>query len=95
MCDSEAASGDEVVSHLAGADAVLFARGSGAARKKTVDRGAVVLCADAAERTRIHRYLVISAVGAGREYRRLPGRPARARPAGRAQQAGSARQAAR
>jgi hypothetical protein len=77
VCDLEAVSGDEVVSHLDGADAVVFAAGAGpgrgAARKKAVDRGAAVLCADAAERAGICRYLMISAMGAGQEP--PPGRP--------------------
>src|SRR4051794_41919015 len=54
VCDLESASVDDVAKHLEGADAVVFAAGagpgSGAARKETVDRGASVLFADAAER---------------------------------------------
>ncbi len=48
------------------ADAVVFAvgagPGSGMARKETVDRGAAVLFADAAERAGVRRYLMISAM---------------------------------
>jgi uncharacterized protein YbjT (DUF2867 family) len=50
-----------------GADAVVFAAGggpnSGAARKDTVDKGAAVLLADAAEQTGVRRYLMISSMG--------------------------------
>lgn len=71
MCDLESAPVDEVASHLDGADAVVFAAGagpgSGAARKETVDRGAAILFADAAERAGVHRYLMVSAMGADRE----------------------------
>ena len=52
---------------VSGADAVVFAAGggpaSGAARKETVDRGAAVLLADAAERARVRRYAMVSAMG--------------------------------
>ncbi len=71
VCDLESAPVDEVASYLEGADAVVFAAGagpgSGAARKETVDRGAAVLFADAAERAGVRRYLMISAMGADRE----------------------------
>ena len=44
ICDLEAATVDELVPHLAGADAVVFAAGagpgSGVPRKDTVDRAA-------------------------------------------------------
>jgi uncharacterized protein YbjT (DUF2867 family) len=46
---------------------VVFAAGggpnSGAARKETVDRGAAVLLADAAELAGVRRYVMISAMG--------------------------------
>jgi uncharacterized protein YbjT (DUF2867 family) len=71
VCDLESAPVDELAPHLEGADAVVFAAGagpgSGAGRKETVDRGAAVLLADAAERARVRRYLMISAMGADRE----------------------------
>jgi uncharacterized protein YbjT (DUF2867 family) len=67
-CDLESASVEEVAAHLRGADAVVFAAGagpgSGAARKDTVDRAAAVLFADAAVRTGVRRYLVVSSMGA-------------------------------
>ncbi|MCX9192839.1 NAD-dependent dehydratase [Carbonactinospora thermoautotrophica] len=68
VCDLEAASVEEVVGHVSGADAVVFAAGagpgSGAARKETVDRAAAVLLADAAERAGVRRYLMVSSMGA-------------------------------
>ncbi|MEZ0493563.1 NAD(P)H-binding protein [Kineococcus sp. TBRC 1896] len=55
---------------LTGADAVVFAAGagpgSGAARKDTVDRGAAVLLADAAERAGVPAYLLVSSIGVDR-----------------------------
>lgn len=49
------------------ADAVVFAAGggpgSGAARKETVDKGAAILLADAAERAGVRRYVMVSAMG--------------------------------
>jgi uncharacterized protein YbjT (DUF2867 family) len=62
--DTDAAALAEV---LRGADAVVFAAGggpnSGAARKKTVDKGAAVLLADAAELAGVRRYVMVSAMG--------------------------------
>ena len=53
---------------LRGADAAVFAAGagpgSGAERKKTVDRDGAILLADAAEAARVERYLMISAIDA-------------------------------
>lgn len=69
VCDLEAASSDDVVAALTGADAVVFAAGagpgSGAARKHTVDHQAAVLLADAALRAGIRRYVMVSTRGAG------------------------------
>ncbi|GAA0557548.1 SDR family oxidoreductase [Actinomadura livida] len=69
LCDLEEAGAGEVAGHLRGADAVVFAAGagpgSGAARKDTVDRGAAVLTADAAERAGVRGFVQISAMGAG------------------------------
>lgn len=52
---------------LAGADAVVFAAGGGAssgvARKETVDKGAAVLLADAAQLAGVRRYVMISSMG--------------------------------
>ena len=67
VLDLESASVDDVAAVLPGADAVVFAAGagpgSGTARKDTVDRGAAVLLADAAEQAGVLRYLLVSSVG--------------------------------
>ena len=69
VCDLEAASDDDVAALLSGAAAVVFAAGagpgSGAARKDSVDRGASVLMADAAERAGVRRFVQVSSMGAG------------------------------
>ncbi|MEF2527803.1 MULTISPECIES: SDR family oxidoreductase [Streptomyces] len=68
LCDLEPATVDHVAGILAGADVAVFAAGagpgSGAARKDTVDRGAAVLFADAAERAGVRRFLMVSSMGA-------------------------------
>lgn len=67
VLDLETASAEDVARAAAGADAVVFAAGagpgSGPERKDTVDRGAAVLLADAAERAGVGTYLLISSVG--------------------------------
>jgi uncharacterized protein YbjT (DUF2867 family) len=69
VCDLESASAEDVAVLLSGAAAVVFAAGagpgSGAPRKDSVDRGASVLMADAAERAGIRRFVQISSMGAG------------------------------
>ena len=69
VCDLEAASADEVAALLSGAGAVVFAAGagpgSGTPRKDSVDRGASVLMADAAERAGVRRFVQVSSMGAG------------------------------
>ncbi|MFJ6937168.1 NAD(P)H-binding protein [Streptomyces sp. NPDC101132] len=68
LCDLESASLEQVAAVLQGAGAAVFAAGagpgSGVARKETVDRGAAVLFADAAERARVRRFVVVSSMGA-------------------------------
>jgi uncharacterized protein YbjT (DUF2867 family) len=68
LMDLESASVEEVAAVLQGADVAVFAAGagpgSGAERKDTVDRAAAVLFADAAERARVRRYIVVSTMGA-------------------------------
>jgi uncharacterized protein YbjT (DUF2867 family) len=68
VLDLESASVEDVAEVLRGADAAVFAAGagpnSGAARKDTVDRGAAVLFADAAEQAGVRRYVVVSSMGA-------------------------------
>ena len=67
VLDLESATVAEVADLLSGADAVVFAAGagpnSGAPRKDTVDRGAAVLLADAAEQAGVRRYLLVSSMG--------------------------------
>src|SRR5215218_5714441 len=67
VLDLETASVDEVAAVVRGADAVVFAAGagpgSGTERKHTVDRGAAVLLADAAERAGVRMYLLVSSMG--------------------------------
>jgi len=67
LLDLETASPAEVATALAGADAAVFAAGagggSGDARKKTVDLGASVLLADAAESVGVARLIQISSTG--------------------------------
>ncbi|MFG2330606.1 SDR family oxidoreductase [Streptomyces sp. NPDC048604] len=68
VLDLESASVEMVAAVLQGADAAVFAAGagpgSGAERKDTVDRGAAVLFADAAERAGVRRHIVVSSMGA-------------------------------
>ncbi|WP_405699889.1 SDR family oxidoreductase [Streptomyces sp. NBC_01383] len=68
VLDLESATVEDTAEVLRGADAVVFAAGagpnSGADRKDTVDRGAAVLFADAAERAGVRRYVVVSSMGA-------------------------------
>ncbi|MFF2410071.1 SDR family oxidoreductase [Streptomyces sp. NPDC058092] len=72
VLDLESASVEQVAEVLRGADAAVFAAGagpnSGSARKETVDRGAAVLFADAAERAGVRRYVVVSSMGAGPDH---------------------------
>lgn len=70
VLDLERASVPELAEVVEGADAVVFAAGggpgSGTARKETVDKGAAILLADAAERAGVRRYLMISSMGTDR-----------------------------
>jgi uncharacterized protein YbjT (DUF2867 family) len=67
VLDLEDTTVDGLAEVLRGADAVVFAAGggpsSGVARKDTVDRGAAVLLADAAEQAGVRRYAMVSAMG--------------------------------
>jgi len=67
LADLETTGVAELAGRLTGADAVIFAAGagpgSGVARKDTVDRGAAVLLAEAAETAGVRRYLLISSMG--------------------------------
>jgi uncharacterized protein YbjT (DUF2867 family) len=65
ICDIER---EYLVDAVAGADAVVFAAGagpgSGPERKRTVDLGGALKLIDAAQAHGIHRYLMISSMGA-------------------------------
>jgi uncharacterized protein YbjT (DUF2867 family) len=67
LLDLESTSLEELTDVVRGADVVVFAAGGGpdgnAARKETVDKGAAVMLADAAEAAGVRRYLMISAMG--------------------------------
>lgn len=71
VCDLESATVEELVRHLEGADAAVFAAGagpgSGIDRKDTVDRAAASLFADAAQAAGVRRYVIVSSMGADRE----------------------------
>jgi uncharacterized protein YbjT (DUF2867 family) len=71
VADLEHVSVASLAAQLAGADAVVFAAGagpgSGDARKQTVDLGASVLLADAAEAAGVRRFIQVSSMGADRE----------------------------
>lgn len=67
VLDLEQTSPHDLAAVLYGTDAVVFAAGagpgSGDARKQTVDLGAAVLLADAAELAGVRRYLLVSSMG--------------------------------
>lgn len=69
VIDLETSTADQVAEVLHDADAVVFAAGAGPKggieRKDTVDRGAAVLLADAAEKAGVARFLQVSSFGAG------------------------------
>ncbi len=68
VLDLENADVEAAVRLLAGADAVVFAAGagpgSGAPRKDSVDRGAAVLLAEAAEKSGVRRFVQVGSLGA-------------------------------
>jgi uncharacterized protein YbjT (DUF2867 family) len=65
--DLESTDVAEMTEIVRGADAVVFAAGGGAdgnaQRKETVDKGAAIMLADAAEAAGVRRYLMVSAMG--------------------------------
>jgi nucleoside-diphosphate-sugar epimerase len=67
VLDLESTTVEELADVVRGADAVVFAAGagpgSGEARKHTVDHGAAVLLADAAERAGVRPYVLVSSMG--------------------------------
>ena len=70
VCDLEEADDDRVAEAVGEAEAVVFAAGagpdSGPARKETMDYGGAVKLIEAARHNHIHRYLIISSMGADR-----------------------------
>jgi uncharacterized protein YbjT (DUF2867 family) len=66
VCDLEGS--DDVASAVTGADAVVFAAGagpgSGPERKRTMDYGGAVKLIEAARAAGVHRYLIVSSIGA-------------------------------
>ncbi len=68
LCDLELAAGDAIAAAIAGSDAVVFAAGagpgSGAARKRTMDRDGAAKLIAACRHADIERYVMISAMGA-------------------------------
>lgn len=67
MIDLENTDVTEMTEILRGADVVVFAAGGGpdgnAQRKETVDKGAAIMLADAAEAAGVRRYVMVSAMG--------------------------------
>ena len=67
MIDLENTDVEEMTEIVRGADAVVFAAGGGAdgnaQRKETVDKGAAIMLADAAEAAGVRRYVMVSAMG--------------------------------
>jgi nucleoside-diphosphate-sugar epimerase len=70
VCDLEKATVEEVAGVIRGADAAVFAAGagpgSGADRKLSMDRDGAIKLLEAAARGGVHRYLIVSSVGAER-----------------------------
>ncbi len=70
VLDLESATVEEVTEVVRGADVVVFAAGGGpdgnAARKETVDKGAAIMLADAAEAAGVRRYVMVSSMGTDR-----------------------------
>ena len=76
MSDIENDSSAALATAIDGADAVVFAAGagpgSGPERKQTVDLGGAVKLIDASREAGISRYVMISAMGAGKDLASLP-----------------------
>jgi uncharacterized protein YbjT (DUF2867 family) len=67
LIDLEHTDVEEMTEVVRGADGVLFAAGGGAdgnvERKETVDKGAAIMLADAAQAAGVRRYVMVSAMG--------------------------------
>jgi uncharacterized protein YbjT (DUF2867 family) len=68
VCDLERAGADELAGAISGADAVVFAAGSGPGsgpeRKLTVDRDGAIKLLQAARAADVERYVIVSSIGA-------------------------------
>jgi uncharacterized protein YbjT (DUF2867 family) len=68
VCDLEASDVDQVAAAIEGADAVVFAAGagpgSGATRKRTLDRDGAIKLVQAAQAAKVGRYVIVSSIGA-------------------------------
>jgi uncharacterized protein YbjT (DUF2867 family) len=68
VCDVESEAAEGISPHLEGAGAVVFAAGagpgSGAERKRTMDRDGAIKLLEAARSAGVERYVMVSAVGA-------------------------------
>jgi uncharacterized protein YbjT (DUF2867 family) len=68
VCDLESATDDDVEAAIAGADAAVFAAGagpgSGPERKYAIDRDGAVKLLRACEAADVHRYVMVSSIGA-------------------------------
>jgi uncharacterized protein YbjT (DUF2867 family) len=68
VCDLERAGAEELAGAIGGADAVVFAAGSGpgsgAERKLTVDRDGAIKLLHAARAADVERYVMVSSIGA-------------------------------
>lgn len=76
ICDLERDSSSALAQAIAGADAVVFAAGagpgSGPARKQTVDLDGALKLIEACREAGVARYVMISAMGAGRDPDSVP-----------------------
>lgn len=76
ICDLEQDPSAALAAAIMGAEAVVFAAGagpgSGPARKQTVDLDGAIKLIDACRKAKVARYVMISAMGAGRELDSLP-----------------------
>jgi uncharacterized protein YbjT (DUF2867 family) len=64
MLDLELSTGPDFQAQFKGADAIVFAAGSGAGESSALDRSGLVKTARAAETAGVKRYLTISSIGA-------------------------------
>lgn len=72
LCDLETDDAERIGKAIDGADAVVFAAGAGPGssveRKETVDHGGAVKLIEAAIQSGVHRYVIVSSMGADPEH---------------------------